>query len=67
MTSSDVEDREPKLMVLHFTDSHFQNVVKYNSDRSLEKLQTYNQKMAARTGKYAKLMETLTKAYTFDD
>lgn len=64
--TSDAEDRSPKLKVLHANDSHSQNVVNYKLFHLLEKLQTYNEKMAVRAGTYATRMETLMKTYRFD-
>lgn len=66
-TNSDARARAPKLEVLHATDSHFQNVFDYKTYRLLNKSQTYDGKMVARTGKNTKRMETLIKVYKFDD
>lgn len=45
----------------------FQNVVSYKNYRLLDNSQTYHEKMAACTGKYAMRMKTSMKAYKFDD
>lgn len=67
MMSSNAEDRAPELEALHDTDSQFQIEASYRTYLLLDGLQTYSEKTPVRTGKYAKRMKTLTKAYTFGD
>lgn len=66
-TGSYAKHRARKSKALHATNSHFQSVFNYKKYHLLHKSQTYNKKRAARVGKYAKRMKTLTKAYKFDD
>lgn len=51
------------LKVLHATDSHFRKVISYKNYRLLNRLQTHNEKMVAKIGKYFEQMETLVKLY----
>lgn len=67
MMCSDAKERASKLKVMHETDCYFQNVVRYKTNRLLDKSQTYNGKISARTGKYAKRMEPLLKVHKVDD
>lgn len=66
-TIEKLRDRAPKLKVLHATDSQFRNVVNYKTYHLINLDQNSNGKLAARTGKYAKRMETMMKVYKFDD
>lgn len=56
----------PHLKVLHVTNTQFQSVVTYNSYRLVDRMQTCNEMMIAKTGKYVKRLETLMKAYKID-
>lgn len=60
-------DTEPKLIVLHTTHSRFQCVVIYNNYRVLERVQIFNRKVAEKTGKYVKFMDTMAKAFKIDN
>lgn len=62
-SNSDAKERAPELKVLHVIDFCFINVASYEAYRLPDKLQTYNKKMAARSGIYSSWMKTLVKAY----
>lgn len=64
---SEAEEMTPELKVLHETDSNFRKVANYKTYCFLYKWQTYNEKLAACRGKYAKRTRTLTKAYKFNN
>lgn len=64
---SHYRDTAPNLKVRHATNSLFQSVNNYIYHRRLHRLQTYSKKMAAKTSKYLKQIETLMKPYKFDD
>lgn len=66
MMSSHAEESAPISNVLQATDNHYQNMVSYKTYRLPNNSQTYNQKMTARTGRYAKHIKTLMKAYQLD-
>lgn len=48
------KDHAPEWKVLHAMDSHFRNVLNYKTYKLINKSQSCNGKMAARTGKYSK-------------
>lgn len=64
--SSNPKQMAPKLKVSHTVKSRSPNVVNYRTYCPLDKSQTYSGKIAARTGKYSKHIETLMKSYKFD-
>lgn len=61
------EDCVLKLPVLHATNSHFRNVGYDQMYRLVNNSQRYNEKLAARKGKYVKRMKSLVKPCMFDD
>lgn len=67
MISRDAKDSARELKIVHTAGSHLRNVVHNNTSCLLDKRQTYNEKMASRTSKYAKVIEALGIAYKFDD
>lgn len=54
------------MKALHAINNHIRSVESYNIYRLLDDSQTYNEDMAARTGKYFKRMKSLKEAYNFD-
>lgn len=65
MLISKVEDIEAELKFEHATNSYFRNMVSYNNYRPLDKLQSYNWKIAASKGNFAKQMKTQIKTKEF--
>lgn len=62
-----VRDIASKMKVFHVTDNHFRIFVNNNKYRLLDRLQIYNRRMAAKTGKHVKRMKTIMIASKFDE
>lgn len=56
-----------RLPILHVTNSHFRNVVNHQTYCLVNKSQGYNGKLAARTGKYVKEVESVMKPCIFHE
>lgn len=60
-----VSDCAPELKVLEATNSHFCHVLHHKAYRLTNKYHLYIGRVATRTGKYSKRIETLIKAFKF--
>lgn len=67
ISSNDADGRASYLIAMPATDGLFQNLVNYKTYHLREESRIYNKKMAIRMGKYTKRIETLMKAYKFDN
>lgn len=63
MISSGADGKEPDLKTRHATDSHFRNVITITISSLVDKSQTYNKNMAARTINYTKRLKMFMEPY----